>query len=127
MRSSLSGRRVVVTGGAGFVGSHLCDAVLRGGPESLAIVDDFSLGKERNIKGIRERKDVKVYRRDATDFTSMKEILKREGPDVVFNLAVIPLPMSLELPRETIETNVRIATNFCELLRGGAFKTLVHC
>ena len=127
MESGVDGRRVVVTGGAGFIGSHLCDAIMERGPERLAIVDDFSLGKERNIRDVQGRKGVKVHRSDATDFESMREILSGESPDVVFNLAVIPLPMSLELPRETIETNVQMATNFCELLRKGAFNTLVHC
>jgi UDP-glucose 4-epimerase len=124
---TLAGRRVVVAGGAGFVGSHLCDAIAKETPERLVIIDDFSLGKTRNIRALEGKKEVGVYRQDANDYEALRGILSRENPEVVFNLAVIPLPKSLELPWETIETNVRIATNFCELQRKGAFQTLLHC
>jgi UDP-glucose 4-epimerase len=46
---------------------------------------------------------------------------------VVFNLAVIPLPTSLEYPSWTIYTNIGIATTFCELARQGIIQTLIHC
>ncbi len=127
MDAKLATRRVVVTGGAGFVGSHLCDEIATQSPERLAIIDDFSLGKPRNIRSLQGKKEVEVYRQDATDYEAVKSILSKEAPDVVFNLAVIPLPKSLELPKETIETNVRITTNLCELQRKGAFETLLHC
>src|SRR5205085_8002057 len=53
-------------------------------------------------------------------FTDLKEV------DVVFDLAVIPLPTSLERPLFCFETNVRITSVLCELLREGCFETLVH-
>ena len=127
MKETLAGKRVMVTGGAGFIGSHLCDAILRQNPESLSIADDFSLGKERNIERVRGDKRVSVHRVDLTDFSHAEEVLKSDRPEVVFNLAVIPLPQSLVCPRETVESNVGIASNFCELLRLEKFATLVHC
>src|SRR5205085_9534604 len=53
-------------------------------------------------------------------FTDLKEV------DVVFDLAVIPLPTSLERPLFCFETNVHITSVLCELLREGHFGTLVH-
>jgi UDP-glucose 4-epimerase len=126
-RRTVKGKRVVVTGGAGFIGSHLCDRIIEEGPARLAIVDNFSLGKERNIRQLLGNKRVAVYREDASVYESMRRVLAKERAEVVFNLAVIPLPMSLELPMQTIETNISITACLCELQRKRAFQTLVHC
>jgi UDP-glucose 4-epimerase len=126
-RSRLAGKRVLVTGGAGFIGSHLCDLIIKANPAKLVVVDDFSLGKDRNIRQLEGNQNFKVYRRDATKQETMEGILRSERPHVVFNLAVIPLPMSLEFPKETIEINIMITAALCELLRKGMFETLVHC
>lgn len=126
-RRSLARRRVLVTGGAGFIGSHLCDRLLGEGPARLTIVDDFSLGKERNIRQLLSDERVAVYRMDASTYEEMRKVMVKEEVEVVFNLAVIPLPKSLELPFQTIETNISITACLCELLRKGAFETLVHC
>lgn len=124
---SLAGKNVMVTGGAGFIGSHLCDRVAMDDPSSIVIVDDFSLGKMRNIESLRRDRRTKTYRRDARNYARLEEILEEEEIDVVFNLAVIPLPMSLERPLETVLTNLTITANICELLRREKFDALVHC
>ena len=126
-RRSLSGKSVMVTGGAGFIGSHLCDRIARAKPSRLVIVDDFSLGKVRNIDLLKDDPKVRVCRQDARDLAGIREILEDERVEVVFNLAVIPLPMSLKLPLETVLTNVTITANVCELQRKRKFETLVHC
>jgi UDP-glucose 4-epimerase len=126
-KRSLAGKSVMVTGGAGFIGSHLCDRVMRDNPSKLVILDNFSLGKLRNIESLRKDPKVRVYKRDARSFSAMETVLKNEGVEIVFNLAVIPLPMSLELPMQTVMTNVAITTNLCELLRKKTFDSLLHC
>ena len=122
----VAGKSVMVTGGAGFIGSHLCDRILSMEPRRLALVDDFSLGKRENIEVIESDERVRVYEQDASDYDGMRTILKRERAEVVFNLAVIPLPRSLVEPKTTVDTNVSIATTMCELLRRGLYRTLVH-
>jgi UDP-glucose 4-epimerase len=124
---SLDGARVAVTGGAGFIGSHLCDRIIRENPSRLVLVDDFSLGKQRNVRFLAGKPSVRIYRKDAADYAKMGRVLDKERIDVVFDLAVIPLPKSLVLPMETVETNVKLTTTLCELLRKERFKTLVHC
>ena len=125
--AKLKGKVVLVTGGAGFIGSHLVDRIIKNNPENLIVVDNLFLGKEKNLNKAKIKyPTLKFFKEDAADYEAMKKILKQEKVDIVFNLAVIPLPTSLERPRWTIDVNVSIATVFCELLREGFYKTLVH-
>jgi UDP-glucose 4-epimerase len=124
---SLRNKSVMITGGAGFIGSHLVDQLILQGVEAITIVDNFFLGKERNIKEARtKRKDLKVHVQDVADQEAMGRILRDEGTDVVFNLAVVPLPASLEKPAWTFTQNVNMTLTICELARQGLFETLIH-
>ena len=102
------GKRILVTGGAGFIGSHLVDSLLAVGAERIAVVDNFFLGKESNlIQATENYKDkVKVYREDAADFTSMEAVCNAEKPDVVFNLATKALLYSFFNPPGAYRINV---------------------
>ncbi len=104
-------KNILVTGGAGFIGSHLVDRLIREEPAGLVVVDNFFLGHEENLAEARKFfPELKVYRLDASDLAAMHQVVKAEQIDVVFNLAVVPLPTSLQYPVWTIETNVGIAT-----------------
>jgi UDP-glucose 4-epimerase len=124
----LIGKNVLITGGAGFIGSHLVDRVIRENPGNVVVVDNFFLGNEANLEQARAAfSDLKVYRLDASDYASMRSVVEENKIEVAFNLAVIPLPTSLKYPAWTIRTNSEIALAFCELARTGAIQTLVHC
>lgn len=117
----------MVCGGAGFIGSHLAERIAQEAPRNLVVVDNLFLGKETNLDPTRERfPSLKFYKQDATDYDAMKRIVVDEAIDVVYNLAVIPLPTSLRMPRWAIDVNVTITTVFCELLRENCYQTLVH-
>lgn len=119
-------KTVAVTGGAGFIGSHLSEIILTLTPEKLIIVDNFSLGKERNIEKITDKENVVVQKLDASNYTEMNDLYEKENVDVTFNLAVVPLPASLVAPKETIDTNILITSTLCELQKKGKFNTLIH-
>jgi len=123
---SLRNRSVLVLGGAGFIGSHIVDRLIREEPERVAVLDDFSIGKERNLAQAREWDRLRVYKGDARDKEQVRRIIGSEGTDVVFNSAVLPLPASLVEPERVYEVNVGIVQAICELQRLDAFKTLVH-
>ena len=124
---SLKNKSVLVTGGAGFIGSHLVDRLIKEEPENLVVVDNFFIGKESNLKEARENyPNLKIYDQDASDYEKMSKIMKNESIGVVFNLAVIPLPASLTKPRWAFEQNVNITLSICELARNDYFDTLIH-
>jgi UDP-glucose 4-epimerase len=125
---NLRDKSVLVSGGAGFIGSHLVDRLIDEEPARLTVVDNFFLGRERNLESAKRRRpDLDVKRMDAADLAAMQDVAVEREIDVVFDLAVIPLPTSLTYPVWTIQTNVGIATTFCELARRGLIQTLVHC
>lgn len=126
-RLSLAGRSILVLGGAGFIGSHLVDRLIAEEPGRLAVVDNLFLGKLENLEHAAAAMPGLVFeQQDATDLDALAAIVRRERVDVVFNLAVVPLPASLERPRWCVEQNIELAMVPAELQRQGLFQTLVH-
>ncbi len=125
---SLGGTRVLVTGGAGFMGSHLIEALLDADVARVAVVDNFFLGKEENLEVGFERQGAKleVYREDAADQASMTAVFEAEGPEIVFNLATRALRYSFFNPTTACRMNLDVALVLAELLRRGAYRRLVH-
>lgn len=124
----LKGKRVLVTGGAGFIGSHLVDRLILEEPASLVIVDNFFLGSDANLVEARKAfPELRLLRMDASDLAAMIQVVKTEKIEAVFNLAVVPLPTSFDYPAWTVATNVDLAITFCELARLGYIQTLLHC
>ncbi|MEO5533995.1 MAG: NAD-dependent epimerase/dehydratase family protein [Pseudolysinimonas sp.] len=123
---SIRNRSVLVTGGAGFIGSHLVDRLVLEEPSTLVVVDNFFLGNESNLDDARSKYDLEILRLDASDLAAMQDVVIAHEIETVFDLAVVPLPTSLTYPSWTIHTNIGITTTFCELARRGLIQRLVH-
>lgn len=123
---SISGKRVLVTGGAGFIGSHLCDELLARGASKVVCVDNFFLGKMENLETALEHNNFVLYRDDARQFGVMQSIIEKEQIEVVFNMATIALNYSFFNPFDAYMVNVEIANTLLELLKVGTYKTLIH-
>jgi len=124
---SLKNKSVLVSGGAGFIGSHCVDRLAKENPENLVVVDNFFLGSMSNLDDAQEiYSDLKIYDQDATNYEKMSEIMKNEAIDIVFNFAIVPLPVSFEKPKWTYEHNVAITSTYCELLRKDFYETLIN-
>lgn len=78
--------KALVVGGAGFIGSHLCDALLDKGNE-VACVDNFSLGTKKNIEHISDNRNFTLYEVDAAVEGGLDAVFEKEKPDYVFHLA----------------------------------------
>lgn len=78
--------KALIVGGAGFIGSHLCDALAKQGHD-VVCVDNFSLGTKGNIEHLKENKRFAVYEADASDREVLDRIFELEKPDHVFHLA----------------------------------------
>jgi len=116
--------RAIVTGGAGFIGSNLVDALLERG-DQVAVVDDYSSGRESNLSGA-VAGGALVHRADVRDAARMTEILAAGRPDVVFHLAAqIDVRVSVADPALDALTNVGGTINLLEAARAAGARRFV--
>jgi UDP-glucose 4-epimerase len=95
----------LVTGGSGFVGSHLVEALLEAG-EAVTVVDDLSTGSIVNLDGCREHPNLQVHIGSIMDVPLMTELVDRA--DRIWHLAAaVGVRLIVERPVHTIETNIR--------------------
>jgi nucleoside-diphosphate-sugar epimerase len=96
--------KVLVTGGAGFIGSHLTEALVREGARVI-VLDDLSSGRLENLAGPGADRSVEFVRGDAGDATRLRQLLP--GCDWVFHQAALPsVPRSVEEPCESNRRNL---------------------
>jgi len=104
--------KYLVTGGAGFIGSHVVDRLLKEG-HSVIVLDNFSSGKEENLA---EHDNLLVYKKSVCD--NLNELFEKHKFDAVFHLAAIPeVQLSIDKPKETHEVNVNGTLNLLEACR----------
>lgn len=126
------GEIYLVTGGAGFIGSHLVDCLLDNGAEKVVVVDNFFLGKMENLADAESHVadhspgTLVVYREDCRFLTALQSIIERERPSVIFNLATKPLPYSFVDPEGAFMVSVDIVKNLLHLLKSRKYDRLVH-
>jgi nucleoside-diphosphate-sugar epimerase len=99
--------RMVVTGGAGFIGSHIVEELLRRGAE-VVVVDDFSTGKEANLAGMKGR--LEVVRASICDLEALRSALRGAG-SVIHLAARTSVPRSVADPIESNRVNVEGTLN----------------
>lgn len=122
---SLRGKRVVVTGAGGFIGSHLTEALAREGADVQAVVHYNALGSWGWLDESPARDEITVHLADVQDPGSLSAAMKEA--DVVFHLAaLIGIPYSYAAPRSYVRTNVEGTLNILELAREHGVSRVVH-
>jgi len=102
--------KILVTGGAGFIGSHLVDALIKK-EHKVIIIDNLSAGKIKNLnpKAI-------FYKDDLNNFVKIKEIFKKESPEIVYHLAAqINVRKSTDNPMFDAKENILNTLNLLDL------------
>ncbi len=100
--------RVLVAGGAGFIGSHLCESLLKDGHKVICL-DNFLTGKKSNVAGLLEQNNFLLINADVSK--PLPEVLSEERIDAIFHLASPASPNSssplsyMNLPLETVDAN----------------------
>ena len=96
--------RILVTGGAGFIGSHLCEALLERGDE-VFVIDDLSTGRLDNIAHLQKSCTLHFIGGSILDISRLEPLIRKV--DIVFHLAaVVGVQKIIEVPVDTIEINV---------------------
>jgi UDP-glucuronate decarboxylase len=102
--------RILVTGGAGFIGSHLCERLLNEGHEVLCL-DNFFTGRRENVEHLMDRAEFKVMRQDVTEPIYVPV-------DQIYNLACPASPVHYQYnPVKTVKSNVMGAINMLVLAK----------
>lgn len=101
MLETLTGKRIVVTGGAGFVGSNLVRRLLQDGAR-VVVLDDFYTGAMDNIPT--DNSQLEVVRGSVTDFDLVRDVVK--GAGIIFHEAARNIIVSTRNPREDYEVNI---------------------
>lgn len=116
--------KALVTGGAGFIGSHLCELLLNAGHQVIAL-DNLATGRKSNLATFADRKTFKFLERDIRDSGALTDAFA--GIDWVFHLAgLADIVPSIESPERYFHANATGTLNVLEAARGAGVKRLVY-
>lgn len=117
-------RRMLVTGGAGFIGSHLVERLLADGHQVVAL-DNLSVGRRRNLTGALQGSNCRFHVVDIRDREALTEHF--EGIDTVYHLAALAdIVPSIEKPTDYFTSNVDGTFNVVEAARAAGVRRLVY-
>jgi UDP-glucose 4-epimerase len=97
----MQGQRVLVTGGAGNVGSHIVDQAIQSGAEEIVVLDNFVRGRNENLTWARANGNVQVVDGDIRDVDLVNELTQRI--DIVFHQAALRITQCVDEPRAALE------------------------
>lgn len=112
-RRWLAGRKVLVTGSAGSIGSELCRQLLELGPESLVVLDRSETGQfylQRELQGVRADTNIEVVLGDLTDQQRLRAVFQQHQPDIVFHAAAYKHVPLMETHVGEAVKNIVVAT-----------------
>ena len=119
----IRGARALVTGGAGTIGSHVVDELVRGGAAEIVVLDNFVRGRRENLAWASANGPVRLVEGDIRDRALVREVTA--GQDLVFHLAAIRITQCAEEPRLANEVLVDGTFNVVEAAAAEGVKKLV--
>lgn len=124
-------RNILITGGAGFIGSHLVNSLLSEGEWRVSVIDDFNdfydpSIKRANVSGVQDNPNYRLFEADIRDRSALGKIFEENAFDVIVHLAArAGVRPSLSQPLLYAETNINGTLNLLELAREHAMKQFV--
>jgi nucleoside-diphosphate-sugar epimerase len=116
-------KKALVTGGAGFIGSHICEELVKTDLEVISL-DDLSAGKSSNIDFLEKHSRFKFVKCDVSDKSKLSKHL--EGVDIIFHNAASKKTVCLQNPARDLEVNAKGTLNLLQLSVEKGIKKFVH-
>ncbi len=114
--------KILITGGAGFIGSNLVRAFLESG-DDVSVLDNFSSGRQENLEGLEE--SIRVFEADITRLDGIRSAF--DGVEYVFHEAAVPsVPRSMEDPELSHDANSRGTLNVLIAARDAGVKRVIY-
>jgi len=118
-------QKILVTGGAGFIGSHLCNLLIENPNNEVICLDNFFTGKKRNIESLMDHPRFSIVGHDITDIKTPIDLKIPGGIDQIYNLACPASPIHYQFdPIETIKANTIGVINVLEFAKLNGAKVL---
>lgn len=109
--------KILITGGAGFIGSHLVDVCIEGGHD-VSVIDNLTTGSRTNIAHHEGNESFHFFEADICDVSKMQEIFHEVHPDVVFHLAAqINVRESIKNPSYDVKVNIGGTLSLLEAMK----------
>jgi UDP-glucose 4-epimerase len=121
---TLNGSRVLVIGGAGFVGSHIVDQLKQESVQEIVVLDNFVRGTRENLRQASRDSRVHVVEGSITDLELLRELM--QDTDYVFHLAALWLYECVHQPRAALEVNVVGTYNVVETAQQAGVRKVVY-
>jgi UDP-glucose 4-epimerase len=118
---------ILVTGGAGYIGSHTCVELLEAGYE-VTVIDNLSNSKEEVLNRVQEltRKSITFHKVDLLDRKALQEVFDQDDYQAVIHFAGLKAPgESMEIPLSYYRNNITGTINLCEVMERSGVKKIV--
>ena len=124
--------KILITGCAGFIGSHVSEALLRRG-DSVVGVDNLNdyydvRKKKSNLELLKKHNEFRFYKQDIRDSEGLRKVFEKQKPDKIIHIAArAGVRPSIERPLLYQEVNIRGTLNLLELAKKFRVKSFVFC
>jgi UDP-glucose 4-epimerase len=124
MQNKISGSTILVTGGAGFIGSHLVEALLLSGPKKIIIIDNLIRGSLNNIKSFIENPVIEFHEADIRNTQLLEECISKS--DYIFHMAALRINACAANPREGFDVMLKSTFDIAELAAKHKIKKVIY-
>ncbi|MBD2309432.1 NAD-dependent epimerase/dehydratase family protein, partial [Chroococcidiopsis sp. FACHB-1243] len=119
----MQNKRVLITGGAGLVGSHIADLLVKEEVAEIIVLDDFTRGQRQNLAQAQERGHLVIVEGDIRDRQLLADLM--QGVDLVFHQAAIRITQCAQEPRLAMEVLANGTFNVLEAAVNAKVKKVV--